>query len=175
MIRGTTAQFKFEMPTNIGDFCTIEVIFGQEGNVGTVEAPLPIKKVYHRGYIRVKTWSPVAKNQNNIYYDGQTYYRFEYDTWVSYSSLETYALNHGTQIDPTNPKILLVSLTPSETMRFSDKRKGIVQILGYCDTDGIVIGSYSEKFMIHPVHTDDISGLLPTDPSLIIMDSGTIL
>ena len=174
MIRGTTAQFKFEMPKNIDDFCTIEIIFGQDGNAGTTEAPLPIKKTYTRGYIKVQTWHPADKNINSTYYDGTNYYVFEHNQWVSSSFINILPTNNGIQVDAHNPRILLVTLNATETIRFSDKQKGFVQILGYCDTDGIVTGGHKNKFMIYP-GTDDIINLVPTNPSLIIVDGGTIL
>lgn len=174
MIRGTTAQFKIEMPKDINDFCVIEVIFGQEGNVGTIEAPLPIKKTYNRGYVKVQYWNPVGKNTNNIYYDGTNYYIFENNQWVSNTHVDIFDTNHGTKIDENNPKVLLVNLNPLETMRFSDKRKGFVQAFGYCDGDDILIGCDTKQFMIYPVR-NDTSKLLPTNPSLIIVDAGMIL
>ena len=177
MIRGTTAQFKFEMPKSFDNFCIIDVIFGQEGNVGTIEAPLPIKKTYNRGYIKVQTWNSTNKNPSNIYYDGISYYKFENNTWVSYDIIDINVTNDGIQLDPSNPNVLLTSLAPSETMRFSDKRKGFVQIFGYCDTDGVVIGSFDEKFMIYPARTNDINDTLLTvpDDAVVVLDAGVIL
>ena len=44
MIRGTTAQFNFKLPCTKGDLIWVTVKFWQQGNSGTPEAPLPIKK-----------------------------------------------------------------------------------------------------------------------------------
>lgn len=45
MIRGTTAQFKFEIPYDFTDIEYIKVVFWQPGNVGPEEGrPLPIVK-----------------------------------------------------------------------------------------------------------------------------------
>ena len=44
MIRGTTAQFKFNLPYNFDQERTIKITFWQNGNPGTPEAPLPIIK-----------------------------------------------------------------------------------------------------------------------------------
>lgn len=48
MIRGTTEQFKFQMPYEFGKLCWIEVTFWQPGHSGTEIAPLPFKKVYDK-------------------------------------------------------------------------------------------------------------------------------
>lgn len=47
MIRGTTAQFKFNLPYNYSDLSLVEVTFWQPGNKGPDEVtrPLPIVKV----------------------------------------------------------------------------------------------------------------------------------
>lgn len=174
MIRGTTAQFKFHMPKSFDDICIVEVIFGQKGNEGTLEAPLPIKKFYNRGYVKVKTWHPANKKTTNIYFDGQKYYKYENDMWVAYDHVDIYPLNFGIQIDENDPRLLLVTLDPFETMRFSDKRKGYIQILTYCDTDNIIIGSYDSTFNIYPVRTNDIKEVLPFSDFVYILDAGEI-
>lgn len=47
MIRGTTAPFKFDIPYPWEEVTTIVATFWQKHNNGTVEAPLPIKKIYY--------------------------------------------------------------------------------------------------------------------------------
>lgn len=48
MVRGTTAQFKFNTPYTKGELLWATVQFWQTGNNGTSEAPLPItKKLSH--------------------------------------------------------------------------------------------------------------------------------
>ena len=178
MIRGTTAQFKFKMPKSFSDLCIVEAVFGQKGNVGTIEAPLPIKKIYNRQSITVDTWDSDGKNINQMYFDGTNYYKYENDQWVTYNSVAEAARNDGLQPDPNNPQILLTSLSAAETMRFSDKRKGYVQVITYCDEDNLTIGSLDYEFMIYPIRTDDIVGDLigpsPTDPLVQILDAGEI-
>lgn len=44
MIRGTTARFNFKLPCTKDDLFWVTVKFWQQGNSGTPEAPLPIKK-----------------------------------------------------------------------------------------------------------------------------------
>ena len=178
MIRGTTAQFKFKMPKSFNDLCIVEAIFGQKGNVGTIEAPLPIKKIYNRQSITIETWSEADKDINKVYFDGTSYYKYENNEWVTYNSIAEVARNDGLQPDPNNPQILLASLSAAETMRFSDKRKGYVQVITYIDTDDITIGSYAYEFMIYPIQTDDIIGDIvgpsSTDPLVQILDAGEI-
>lgn len=178
MIRGTTAQFKFKMPKSFSDLCIVEAIFGQKGNVGTIEAPLPIKKIYNRQSIAVETWDATDKDINKVYFDGTTYYKHENDEWVRYTSITEVARNDGLQPDPNDPQTLLTSLSAAETMRFSDKRKGYVQVITYADQDDITVGSLDYEFMIYPIRTDDIIGDLigpsPTDPLVQILDAGEI-
>lgn len=46
MIRGTTAQFKFELPYNVSELTLVKITFWQPGNPGPSESrPLPIIKV----------------------------------------------------------------------------------------------------------------------------------
>lgn len=178
MIRGTTAQFKFKMPKSFNDLCIVEAIFGQKGNVGTIEAPLPIKKIYNRQSITIETWSEADKDINKVYFDGTSYYKYENNEWVTYNSIAEVARNDGLQPDSNNPQILLTSLSAAETMRFSDKRKGYVQVITYWDEDGVTIGSRDYEFMIYPIRTTDIIGDLagpsPTDPLVQILDAGEI-
>lgn len=178
MIRGTTAQFKFKMPKSFNDLCIVEVIFGQKGNLGTIEAPLPIKKIYNRQSINIETWSEGDKDINKVYFDGTNYYKYENGKWVIYSSIAEVARNDGLQPDPTNPQILLTSLSAAETMRFSDKRKGYVQVITYCDEDDITVASLDHEFMIYPIRTNDIIGDIvgpsSTEPLVNILDAGQI-
>ena len=44
MIRGTTAQFKFNIPYTKGELEWAKIKFWQDGNQGTIFAPLPITK-----------------------------------------------------------------------------------------------------------------------------------
>jgi hypothetical protein len=44
MIRGTTAQFKFVLPYDRSQIEKATIVFWQDGNDGTAEAPLPIYK-----------------------------------------------------------------------------------------------------------------------------------
>ena len=46
MIRGTTAQFKFKLPYNIGDLDVVKITFWQNGYSGPDKSrPLPIVKI----------------------------------------------------------------------------------------------------------------------------------
>lgn len=46
MIRGTTAQFKFELPYDVSELILVKITFWQPGNPGPSESrPLPIIKV----------------------------------------------------------------------------------------------------------------------------------
>ena len=179
MIRGTTAQFKFKLSKSFNDLCIVEVVFGQKGNVGTVEAPLPIKKIYNRQIINIENWNDAYKDINKVYFDGTSYYKYENDKWATYNSITEVVKNDGLQSDPKNPQILLVSLSAAETMRFSDKRKGYVQAVTYCDKDNTTAASREHEFMIYPVRTSDIIGDIigpsSTESLIQILDAGEIL
>lgn len=44
MIRGTTAEFKFNLPCEFNDLNYVKITFWQLDNAGTVSSPLPIIK-----------------------------------------------------------------------------------------------------------------------------------
>lgn len=58
MIRGTTAQFKFNIPYDFDDLGWVAVTFWQRGNNGTSERPLPI--------VKTKKQCSAPNNQNEV-------------------------------------------------------------------------------------------------------------
>ena len=105
MIRGTTAQFKFNMPYPISDLLWVTVKFWQPGNIGTDIAPLPITK----------------KLSNE-----------------DLSKLEE----------------VVITLSPTETARFSDKLKARVQLRAKA-SNGTTFASKEQLITVYPM-SDDI-------------------
>lgn len=133
MIRGTTAHFKFKLPCTREQLYWVTVKFWQPGNLGTVEAPLPITK-------NLSDCS-AASDANEF----------------------------------------CVSLTASETERFSDKTKARVQFRAQ-RTDGTIFGNKLKYITVYPMDDGIIDDETPphlpeTDSSngLMIFDAGEII
>ena len=109
MIRGTTAQFKFLLPYNRNDISKATIVFWQDGNDGTAEAPLPI-----------------------------------------YKSLEQC-------LTTNNPREISVTLSKSETLRFSEERKACVQLTA-TTLEGTRFGSKQELITVYPIFDDSVLG-----------------
>lgn len=79
--------------------------------------------------------------------------------------------------DDNDPYVIYVILDPEETMRFSDKRKGLAQIKVYCPGKGTV-GNPPERFPVYPVINDsfleDVGEPLPNQDNVLILDAGKI-
>ena len=106
MIRGTTAQFKFNMPYSIGDLNWVTIKFWQPGNLGTDIAPLSITKKL---------------------------------SGEDLSQLEE----------------IVITLSPTETARFSDKLKARVQLRANA-IDGTTFASKEQLITVYPIHDDII-------------------
>ena len=63
---------------------------------------------------------------------------------------------------PEGSKELYVSLTADETMRFTDKYKGKIQMRGQCSTDGTIFGNRTQLFTVYPMKDE----ILDEDPTL---------
>ena len=107
MIRGTTAQFKFNMPYPISDLLWVTVKFWQPGNPGTDIAPLPITKKL-------------------------------------------------TNDDLSQLKEVVITLSPMETARFSDKLKARVQLRAKT-TNGSILGCKEQFITVYPINDDIIT------------------
>jgi hypothetical protein len=79
--------------------------------------------------------------------------------------------------DDNNPNIIYVVLDPVETLQFSDKRKGQVQIKVYCPQKGTIANKPS-RFTVYPTNNDSIledpGEPLPDDNSVRILDAGKV-
>lgn len=65
---------------------------------------------------------------------------------------------------PTNvSNELTVSLTPEETLRFSDKRKAYVQLTA-TPIEGSRFGSQQQEITVYPVYDGDIGDDIPVPP-----------
>ena len=130
MIRGTTAQFKFNLPYVFKDLIYAEIIFWQKGDSFS-DAHSVI----------------ITKDINSCSGD-------------------------------RNKKEVYVSLTQSDTLKFSDKKHGYVQFRGKV-IDGNVFASKQESFIVYPVVSDDILGEVnpPTDhdnDGWVIVNGGSV-
>lgn len=114
MVRGTTAQFKFSLPYNYEELKIAQVAFWQPGNSGTIDAPLPIKKILTEDDIKECC-------------------------------------------NPDRPKELPITLSQSETLRFSDKMKARVQ-LSAKTLEGTRFASKQELITVYPLYDDSILG-----------------
>ena len=71
---------------------------------------------------------------------------------------------------------LAVTLTPEETLRFTDRRKGFVQLTA-TPIDGVRFSSRQEMFTVYPIVDSDIGSdiVIPTpEHGVIILDGGCI-
>ena len=68
-------------------------------------------------------------------------------------------------LDPESTEIH-TSLNPEETLRFSDKEKGYVQVQVYYQDRNIVVGNTPQKFTVYPVFND--TPIVDIEPSEII-------
>lgn len=176
MIRGTTAQFTFNMPYEFDKLCIIEATFWQPGNSGTVEAPLPITRIYSRNFttIDVSALPDIEEADSKIIYKvGEEYCRADGPDWIKSTNLNEVYINNGIRPDENNAKKLFATLTVEETLRFVDTRKGYVQIKAYCDQDNVTFGSKPELFTVYPAKSTSLFGDL--GPGSIDYDGAQIL
>lgn len=68
-----------------------------------------------------------------------------------------------------NPYVVCVTLTPEETMRFSDKRKAKVQLRAHAN--GSTFASREELITVYPMRDD----IIVEDPSMPAEDEGWII
>lgn len=180
MIRGTTAQFKFNMPYEFDDLCIIEVTFWQPNNEGTTTAPMPIVKLYNRDIVVVDVASLPSGDDidgSKIYRMGEKYYRWSVNEWTESDNVGDLYDNDGIKPDSVNKKVLFTFLTPEETMRFLDTRKGYVQIKAYCNVCEVTFASKPSSFCVYPVASDNIFGEIGQShgyKNVQILDAGEI-
>ena len=134
MIRGTTAQFKFDLPYAVDTLMTARIEFWQDGNGGpSLSRPLPIIKTLEQC------------DEFTALYE------------------------------------LYVTLSPEETLRFSDRRKAYAQLHAKT-VDGIKFGSKRRLVTVYPANDDSIldDDIIPApgpddDDDFIILDGHTIV
>ena len=73
-------------------------------------------------------------------------------------------------------KELLVILNKEETLRFTDKRKAFVQIMGEA-IDGLSFGNKAATITVYPALNDDITPSIPSPDysGIVILDGGSII
>lgn len=74
-------------------------------------------------------------------------------------------------------KEVQTNLNPEETLRFSDKEKGYVQIQAYYGSDGFSEGSLPQKFTVYPTYSNDpivIPPAEPVDDYIYVFDAGEL-
>ena len=85
--------------------------------------------------------------------------------------------NDGFAASEQNPTEVYITLNPEETLRFSDKEKGYIQIQVYYQGRDIAVSNVPEKFTVYPVFNDTpIVDMEPTEivEDTYIFDSGEI-
>ena len=130
MIRGTNAQFKFNLPYSYNAISVVKISFWQRNDAGeNVEL-----------VVKTKGYCQPGKN--------------DYE--------------------------LLVTLSPSETLRFSDEKKAYVQLRG--SVNGYAFASKQVQISVYPVcddsildDDDDVVLPPPEDDGWISLDGGSIV
>ena len=127
MIRGTTAQFKFELPCTKGELASATITFWQS----------EMKSEY----------LPIVKKIDDC-------------------------------AGSDDAKILYVSLTPSETLWFSDKYKAKVQLRAK-KNDNTVFASHQQLITVYPINGDiAVDGEIeaaPIENGWTKLDGGTVI
>jgi hypothetical protein len=86
--------------------------------------------------------------------------------------------------DTTGTNVLILTLQPNETLRFTDKKKAYVQLSG-CTLEGSMFSSRKSIITVYPTYVDNIfdttsppmteDGWLIVDGGSIVDDSGEIV
>ena len=76
----------------------------------------------------------------------------------------------------SSSKELIVILNKEETLRFTDKRKAYVQIIGEV-IDGLPFGNKPEMITVYPALNDDITPSIPSPDynGVVILDGSAII
>lgn len=85
--------------------------------------------------------------------------------------------NDGFSAVEGDPKSFISMLSAEETMRFSEKYKGCVQVAVYCDAVNRTDKSKIEYFPVYPTINDDIFSDIPSGSGDIVrvFDAGEII
>ena len=185
MIRGTTAPFKIKLPYTINELEWVTMKWWQDGNKGTITAPLPItKRLAHCSisniYVCELSSEVVAGQSYYFIMDGVKYgftapqgvgvgNSLKYDTKINTLTIGESSITPNV-VDDVSDKIqlifvneinnsneLYVSLTAEETMRFSDKHKAKMQLRGRLASNGRVFGCKPKLITVYPIN-DDLFG-----------------
>lgn len=182
MIRGTTAPFKIKLPYTRGELEWITIKWWQDGNKGTVRAPLPItKRLAHCAVSNIYTCklsSDIAANESCYFTINGVMYGFVASQDIGAESLlkyntKTKSLTVGdstilpevignkdnmTELmfvnEANNSNELYVSLTAEETMRFSDKHKAKMQLRAMLASNGRVFGCKPRLITVYPINDE---------------------
>lgn len=199
MIRGTTAPFKIKLPYTIGELEWVTMKWWQDGNKGTLMAPLPItKRLAHcpisNIYVCELSSDIVAGELYYFVIDDVTYTftatqgvnvgdLLKYDTKTRVLTAGTSTIipevienaDNMTELIFTNEinksKELYVTLTAEETMRFSDKHKAKMQLRGKLLANGHVFGCTPQIITVYPINDD----LLDDDITTPASDDGWVI
>ena len=205
MIRGTTAPFKIKLPCTLEDVEWLTIKWWQDGNNGTLTAPLPItKKLKHcLSNIYVCTLSSnIIKNEQYYFTVNDIVYTFtapqdvsacnvlKYDevdnvltdgTFVVAVSVVEYNVSVG-KLTFINESYLSnyanVSLTAFETMRFSDRHKAKVQFRGKRKSNGKIFGCQPQLLTVYPINDDLLGDDIigsETDNGWIVLDGQSVI
>ena len=182
MIRGTTAPFKIKLPYTIGELEWVTMKWWQDGNKGTLTAPLPItKRLAHCSMSNIyvcELFSDLVKDELYYFSINDINYKFIAPQNISAGNLLKYDINNQIltvgessimlevidNIDnivklifvneTSNSKELYVTLTADETKRFSDKHKAKMQFRARLISDGRIIGCRPKLITVYPINDD---------------------
>jgi hypothetical protein len=182
MIRGTTAQFKIQLPYTRGELEWITIKWWQDGNNGTMQAPLPItKKLAHCSASNIylcELQSDIELNKQYYFVVDNIKYVFtapknvgagaslKYNSATRELTIDSLTLTPNiiedvdditalTFIHEMNDsKELYVTLTAEETRRFSDRHKAKMQLRGKLKSNGVVFGCKPRLLTVYPINDD---------------------
>lgn len=182
MIRGTTTPFTIKLPYAMGELEWVTIKWWQDGNKGTLTAPLPItKRLSHCIVSNIYTCelqSDIEANATCCFTIEGTLYGFNAPQMVSAGTTLKYDANTQilsigeTDVSPSvvdnsdnmteltfvneacYDKELHFILTAEETMRFSDKHKAKMQFRARLLSNGRIIGCTPRAITVYPINDD---------------------
>jgi hypothetical protein len=180
MVRGATAQFRFQLPYPKGEFTWVTIKFWQPNNVGTATLPLPITKTLEHCE-KSNIYKCVLENELSA---SKQYYFFIDDKHFAFTgedipsgmtlvfNTQTKTITHSNgviNVDNTTDTTsmekvefvnetdlmneLCVTLDPAETIRFSDRIKARVQMRAQ-HISGKVIPTRMEYITVYPMNKE---------------------
>ena len=123
-------------------------------------------------------YPPTAtSDQSKVYECSPIYYAHDGSTWVPYKKAVDAVRNDGFTPVDGDPKSFVTVLTGAETMRFSDKYKGRVQVTVLSDNTSIPAKSLIVYFPVYPTMSEEIFDNIPSSDTeaIRVLDAGEII